>query len=744
MKKFSLSFCFLILFGLLAIFNCNYSQEVFADNLQGDGSLASPYIISSVEDFNYVASQINAGNSNYITANYKLINELNFNNTTFQGLGNETNKFQGVFDGGGNTLKNVKINVDASTSADYGIFNYTYNATIKNLAVEIEYIFESEDTNNSNINIGGIVGNGINTTITNCKVVNSLYAFDNETQTKTKANVYSNLTFGGIVGTSEGISVHDCYALVEFSCEQYGNSLISSCFGGIVGRANGGEIYNVYVAPTQQTISSLTGVIADKENMYLYINNASFANVYFGGIAGYVSGRNFTMFNTLFIGYLKANNSVAYGGLIGKLHSSETLMPLSANITQSKYLRINNANTVSFDVPIANASEVNFTPHSTLVQITTFPTNYVYFKDASNGWDELKCWDFSDVWKESTIFNGAGIFLPDLQQFSELYFYLDYQNYSNYYTLNFVGENSNITSKQFKIGDVVEIEASFNGDYANFYDFVNWQKVGDDSFSADGKIKLSLVCSNQTAGSYYLTILGKNVNVNVNIVNENGEVGAFGSVKQNNNTYLENFAFVARYADETTVLKLEAIDTLEEYKFSHFASGDNVNYQNKSFLFKLNNNRDNLPKVEVVDGNLVCTINAVFTNNTSNLKISTTANGGTIKIDGENSITGNINKILVNSKDYTLIATPSEGYIFEGWYLNGAKVETENTYTLNIKQNANLEAKFVKIDEEKSGVNIWLIIGPIIGVLVLGGVITLIVVKVKKNNSNSYKRNFRY
>lgn len=746
MKKFAISFCLILLFSMFGLLGLNYNSVQADVALEGDGSAANPYIIKSVEDFNLMSNKVNAGDENYVSANYKLTNDLLFADNAFISVGNLAYPFQGTFDGGGNSIKNAICKVYGDASLSYGIFSYIQNATIKNLSVEIDFNYVGQNTDNSQINIGGIVGASLgNSEITNCKTITKLYALNEEE--KVSANIYSSVNFGGLVGQSEGTSIHDCFSLIEFDCVQYGYTLTESYFGGIVGKINGGEIYNVYVAPTDKTISSLTGVIADKANMTL--KNSENASVYFGGIAGSVSGRNFSLTNTLFIGYLDVKLSpVKYGGIIGKMHASAALRPVSANITQSKYLRINNANTVSFDLPIANADSVSFTVHSTLNQITTMPNNKSYFEDSSNGWNSLRMWDFEDVWKTTTIFNASGIFLPDLQQFSELSFYLDYQNYSTYYTLNFEGETADVTSKKFKIGDMVVIEGSFKTtetmNYANFYNFDNWKKVGDENFESDGKVKLTLTCTNQTAGSYYLTISGKMVRVDVNIVNENGNAGAFGSVKQDDNVKVDNFSFNAKYADDASAIRLEAIDTLEEYKFSHFLSGENFTSQNRTISFKLDNNRANLPPVKVVDGELVCTINAVFTNNTSKLTIKMSESGGTLKIDEGLAESGNLEKILVNGKSYKLTATAAEGYTFEGWYVNGEKVESENIYNITIRQNTNLEIKFTKADENKDGVNIWIIIGPILGALVLGGIIALIVVKVKKNGANSYKKNYRY
>ena len=252
----------------------------------------------------------------------------------------------------------------------------------------------------------------------------------------------------------------------------------------------------------------------------------------------------------------------------------------------------------------------------------------------------------------------------------------------------------------------------------------------------------SFVCSKETAKSYNIEIIGKPVKVNVFITDAGEQAGNYGAVKHADTVHTGDFDFTSQYANPEIVVKLDAINVSEQYVFSNFADGEQYYSENKSISFKLED-KANGPKVFVENGELVCNIVAVFTNNTSVLSINTT-DGGTINIDSGEELAGEINATVVKNKEYILTATAVDGYNFDGWYLGKEKIGAENILPFKINENTLIEAKFTKINTEENAINIWIIIGPIIGGVVLAGIITLIVIKVKKNGSNSYKRNYRY
>ena len=102
--------------------------------ITGSGTADDPYLISSTEDWNTFANNVNNGTS-YSGQTVKLNADISV--TTM--VGNYDNPFNGTFDGGGHTL-NVTLNNDSQygdEDAYYGVapFRFTNGATIQFLAV---------------------------------------------------------------------------------------------------------------------------------------------------------------------------------------------------------------------------------------------------------------------------------------------------------------------------------------------------------------------------------------------------------------------------------------------------------------------------------------------------------------------------------------------------------------------------------------------------------------------------------
>ena len=117
----------------------------------GDGSATYPYLISSVNDFNAIASLANAsaaaeadkhGNGflssrtffGSASVNYKQTAELDFSNAEIPAIGvYNTLPFQGTYDGDNNVLKNYKIKGTVNASA--GLFEYVDGGKLKNIKI---------------------------------------------------------------------------------------------------------------------------------------------------------------------------------------------------------------------------------------------------------------------------------------------------------------------------------------------------------------------------------------------------------------------------------------------------------------------------------------------------------------------------------------------------------------------------------------------------------------------------------
>ena len=113
-------------------------------SLTGDGTVASPYLIASANDWNGLARNINIMGENYKGKHFRLTQNITVAET-FSGLPttmlgvNEDLCFQGTFDGGGHTITLDYIdNRTGGGNENYycGPFRYINGATIQNLHVD--------------------------------------------------------------------------------------------------------------------------------------------------------------------------------------------------------------------------------------------------------------------------------------------------------------------------------------------------------------------------------------------------------------------------------------------------------------------------------------------------------------------------------------------------------------------------------------------------------------------------------
>jgi hypothetical protein len=237
------------------------SSQENNSNFDGEGTKNSPYQIKTSSDLTTLANLVNSGNS-YSGIYFGLSDNIDMTETNFIPIGNQAHPFSGVFDGNGYVIKGITIN----SSSEIGLFGCTDGATINDVGIE-EVHLDGES------NIGGIVGNSKNTTITNCY---------------TRGKTSGNDCVGALVGYSGlGTVIQNC-----FSSIQHTKANIYGSVGGLVG-------YNC-------------GTI---ENCYFYgtINATSFQAWTTGGIVGYnhTSGK---VYNCYFIKASKLNSRFDYCG----------------------------------------------------------------------------------------------------------------------------------------------------------------------------------------------------------------------------------------------------------------------------------------------------------------------------------------------------------------------------------------------------------------------------------------------
>lgn len=259
--------------------NVNNSQELVT--LNGSEKLTKAAGYMWVED----VEQLQAINTN-LSGNYALRNSIDATSTEqkgFTSIGSDNDAFKGKFDGidyniFGLTIKNGGKNT--------GLFGYTNNATISNVTLVGGSITGKD-------NVGAIVGNANNTTLTN--VVNS-------------AAVSGDSNVGGIVGIATDTTVED--AINTGAIEGIANTDNGGInVGGLIGSMNSshliGNSYNLGdVTSIGSNVGGLVGyasnstignpsVVNDKpvENIETVYNRMDVTGAYnVGGIVGNMVG----------------------------------------------------------------------------------------------------------------------------------------------------------------------------------------------------------------------------------------------------------------------------------------------------------------------------------------------------------------------------------------------------------------------------------------------------------------------
>jgi hypothetical protein len=310
--------------------------------MQGAGTSANPWQITTAQELAALATYVNTDNGSETNGKYyKLMNDIDLSEYTSDagwtpiGINSPDNanyRFQGNFDGNGKVVRNLAIN---RPGQDYvGLFGYTSEGSISNLGVEGSGIIGRS-------NAGGLAGRCNGTTI------NNSYAAVNVT------GAYYCMV-GGLVGRFSG-AIDNCYATGDVA----GNSStsISVCnVGGLVGQANldtYSYINNSYATGnvTGSGAYSLTncnvgGLIGENNrpvnNCYATGNvtgNAlSGASCNAGGLVGYNYAGNIS--NSYATGDITGNaatNSCYIGGLVGRGSGIRSCIAANNSISSTVY-----------------------------------------------------------------------------------------------------------------------------------------------------------------------------------------------------------------------------------------------------------------------------------------------------------------------------------------------------------------------------------------------------------------------
>jgi hypothetical protein len=196
----------------------------------GDGTSGSPYQIATLDNLLWISTHSSSWGKNFTqTADIDASSTEDWNlGDGFSPIGNETNKFTGVYNGNSHSISSIYIN---RPNKNYqGVFGYTSGATVKNIGVT------NVDISGNGFS-GGLAGmNESSSLVSHSYATGSFSGHDTE--------------IGGLVGTNNA-TVSYCYS----SCTV--NSTADDA-GGLVG-GNAGTISCSYATGNVTTIGDEAG-----------------------------------------------------------------------------------------------------------------------------------------------------------------------------------------------------------------------------------------------------------------------------------------------------------------------------------------------------------------------------------------------------------------------------------------------------------------------------------------------------
>ncbi len=273
---------------------------------EGDGSVATPYLITSAANLKWIADNIVRGNDfaddadgiaagnyrqSFAGKYFKQMQDIDLNGRDFKSIGyyfdskDRMAGFGGIYDGAGYAITNGKIVSAHSSCGDNfnwatGLFGVIYNATVKNVTLD-GVIVEGSGV------IGGIVGRAgadwksaadpANNLVENCVLNDNCVIQTNfaTTEQMSQDSTTRPGIAGGIVGFAQGITVKNCTN--RAAMEIIGGYV---AVGGIVGRLNFGVVVDGCVNSGAMNITNAF----TKDGTTTYTKGESA----FGGIAGFL------------------------------------------------------------------------------------------------------------------------------------------------------------------------------------------------------------------------------------------------------------------------------------------------------------------------------------------------------------------------------------------------------------------------------------------------------------------------
>ncbi|MDD7714449.1 MAG: hypothetical protein PUJ84_00825 [Mollicutes bacterium] len=197
--------------------------------------------IKDIQSLKNFAALTKSGQTNL---NARLVNDIDFKNATFSGIGTNTNRYKGTFDGNGKTISNIKI---VNNTKGTGLFNHVEGATISNLNIKNVTVNSNEEYIDSSSALVGCCYGG---KIDNINIISG--------------TIYGRESTGSVVGCAYSASSKTTVNNVRNSANVIGQKANGT--GGIVGANATGAIVDVsnstnYGSVTNNNYSYAGGII---------------------------------------------------------------------------------------------------------------------------------------------------------------------------------------------------------------------------------------------------------------------------------------------------------------------------------------------------------------------------------------------------------------------------------------------------------------------------------------------------
>lgn len=456
----------------------------------GDGSAATPYLITSGADLAYLANQVNKGN--YFEGQYfQLTNDIDLDSSIWTPIGSYSNSFRGIFDGAGHKISNGIVQTDTSlptnTVKSYGIFGSigggNSSCEIKNIEfnnIQVSILASGTTTYSTSGTKGYNIGIVTGTMYRNSSVVNVIIKNGKitDTGTITLRNNSFQVLVGGIAGDAiysssstsdpgEGAryKIENCYVAADIDLSiTLRNSTMSYAgqyyTGGIIGRIRSQPIWpsNCLFSGSITARGFIGPIFGAVRQNTSHTSTSNFATLWNGNDAGNLTMESF--YTNYSANGTRFTSTVTSGTSTSRISNSTNNIGSVQGVNKGQYTTNMTNMLTMFNNYAGNSytswkyenGEFSFLPR--LLAAISEPANYSYFAEVDDAYlaGEYQYTWYIDGEVDSTIQGNSLLVEPSLEY--------------EYYVEVVISDGTYYTVTKFKIPKL-SIEISFDIDTNN-------------------------------------------------------------------------------------------------------------------------------------------------------------------------------------------------------------------------------------------------------------------------------------